>query len=388
MFILDPPYVSDFLLRTVLELGAPVLRNDTAAALLGQHPCLCEPGAFADKLRDAKCARLYCNSEDSYDWVADKLTFSPIAKRIARFKDKVAFRRLLEPLFPDFRYREVKLRQLAELDASELNFPLVIKPAVGFFSVGVHVVRAAEQWPRVVETLQKELAAARVRFSEQVVDCSRLIVEDRVSGEEFAIDAYVDSEGQAHILSIMAHRFASPQDVSDRIYYTSANLIRRWHGRFVELIDKIGSLAALRDFPLHLEVRVDQHGALLPIELNPQRFGGWCASDIAQHAFAINPYRCFIENSVPAWEQILKERAGRACAMVVADLPQTLDQSRIRAVDYDRFAAQFSKLLELRRIDYHKHPVFAFAFAELAEDELGQLDPLLHADLSDYATLA
>ena len=388
MFILDPPYVSDFLLSTIRELSLPVLRNETAASLLEGSPCLAAPSAFAEHLRQGgKQRRLYCNSENSYQWIVDNLEFSPIPEWIGLFKDKLAFRRLLEPLYPDFVYHPVTLSDLAQFDVSRLSLPVVIKPAVGFFSVGVHIVRSPAEWFRTINTLRQELALAGDRFPRQVLDGRQLIIEQCIAGDEFAVDAYFDDHGQAQLVNIMGHLFASQNDVNDRIYYSSASLVRRWRKPCCDLLQRIGDLASLTNFPVHLELRIDSADRLMPIELNPQRFGGWCASDIAHHAFGVNPYRCFLEGNIPQWDSIVRERDGRSCAMVVADLPKTLDRQCIRAVDYERFAAQFSHLLELRRIDYKKHPVFAFAFAELRGDSLEELQPLLQADLSEFVTL-
>jgi len=49
---------------------------------------------------------------------------------------------------------------------------------------------------------------------------------------------------------------------------------------------------------------------------------------------------------------------------------------------------RFSRPLELRRIEDPRHPVFAFLFVRVRDDELDQLDEILHVDLTKYVRLA
>jgi hypothetical protein len=69
---------------------------------------------------------------------------------------------------------------------------------------------------------------------------------------------------------------------------------------------------------------------------------------------------------------------------VVADLPTSVDLAAIAAVDYDRFAARFSRVLELRRVEFNRYPVFAFTFVEVPSDDISELTAILGADLREY----
>jgi hypothetical protein len=70
--------------------------------------------------------------------------------------------------------------------------------------------------------------------------------------------------------------------------------------------------------------------------------------------------------------------------MIVADLPSGIDLSAIESVDYERFAARFSRVVELRPTDFSRYPVFAFTFVEVPTDDLSELHSMLGADLSEY----
>lgn len=385
MFLLDDPYVSDFLRDTVVASGAPVLDTLMARQVLaGTGARLSSSGDFARRVTRTTGARLYSSSESSLKWVAEHLDGTGLPAKIERLKDKVRFRELLRDLYPDYVFREVRFDELARVDTATLPKPFVIKPALGFFSLGVHVVESDDAWPAVVATLGEEVAKIRSIYPDQVLNVDRFIIEDCIPGEEVAVDAYFDHDGQPVILNILAHCFAADDDVDDRVYVTSPAVMRRWHDPVLRFLERFGRLAGLTDFPLHTEVRMDASGRLLPIEANPLRFGGWCAVDTAHYAFGINPYLAYLENQRPDWDEIFASREGRFWAIVVAGLPSGLDRSTIRSVDYDRFADHFTRPLELRRIDYRRYPVFAFMIAEGTEGDFEEFDAILHSDLREF----
>jgi hypothetical protein len=68
---------------------------------------------------------------------------------------------------------------------------------------------------------------------------------------------------------------------------------------------------------------------------------------------------------------------------VVADLPADVDRQQVD-VDVERFAARFSRVLELRRVEDRRHPVFAFVFVEVERGREQELQDVLVADLREY----
>ena len=55
-----------------------------------------------------------------------------------------------------------------------------------------------------------------------------------------------------------------------------------------EYVAEIGKLKNIKLFPMHIEVRVTKTGDVVPIEINPMRFAGWCTTDVANYAWRIN----------------------------------------------------------------------------------------------------
>lgn len=384
MFILEEPYVSTLLADTVAELGLPVLDTPMARrALEGRDIALASSADFAAAAA-APGARVYSNSENAIGWIAENLAETDLPRRIALFKDKVAFRELVADLYLDYGFRGLTLAELRDFDPTTLRAPFVIKPAVGFFSMGVHVVDSPEAWFGVVDEIEREVAVFSATYPEQVLDFDRFIAEEVIDGEEFAVDAYFDAEGTPVLVNVLGHLFASADDVSDRVYHTSVDLIDRLGPPAMEFLAEVGRRAGLADFPMHAELRIDAAGNVAPIEINPMRFGGWCATDLAHFAYGVNPYRCYLRGECPDWDAIRAERAGRVTALIVADLPSSVSLPDIESVDYEAFAARFSHVLELRPTDFNRFPVFAFAFVDVPASDLSELHAVLGADLTPH----
>jgi hypothetical protein len=385
VFILEEPYVSDLLAATVAELGLPVLDTPIARRrLVGpQAVPLSTDDAFAAAAARPG-ARLYSNSENAIGWIAEHLAQGELPRRIELFKDKVAFRDLVADLYPDYRYFGLPLSALRAFDPSSLRAPFVVKPAVGFFSLGVHVVESPAAWPAAVAAIEREVKTLAAIYPDQVLGLDRFVVEEVIDGEEFAIDAYFDTDGSPVIVDIYAHLFVSAHDVSDRVYLTSAETVARLGPPAMEFLAEVGRRACLADFPVHVELRIDGAGRVAPIEVNPMRFGGWCATDLAYFAYGVNPYRCYLLGEHPDWARIAAETAGRTTALVVSDLPGSVDLAAIQSVDFERFAARFSNVLELRPTEFNRYPVFAFTFVDVPSDDLSELHAVLGADLREY----
>ena len=385
MFILEEPYVSDLLVSTVADLGLPVLDTPIARRRLAGTgaPALSADADFA-AAASRPGARLYSNSENAIGWIAENLGPTHLPRTIALFKDKVAFRDLVADLYPDYRYAGLGIAELRSFDPTTVRAPFVVKPAVGFFSMGVHVVESAEQWPEVVARIEGEVASFASIYPGQVLGLDRFVVEEVIEGEEFAVDAYFDSTGTPVLVNVYAHLFASACDVSDRVYLTNAETVERLGAPAMEFLTEVGRRSGARDFPVHAELRIDRAGNVAPIEINPMRFGGWCATDLAHFAYGVNPYRCYLRGECPDWPSIAEKTAGRTTAMVVADLPSSVELAAIGSVDYDGFAARFSNVIELRPTDFNRYPVFAFTFVGVPTGDLSELHAVLAADLREH----
>jgi hypothetical protein len=384
MFLLDEPYVSDFLIRTIRDQHFPLIRTPFAQKLLPDNSFkwVAEDEAIA-RLSSESAPQLYSNSENALGWIGQHLADSELAYQISVLKDKVKFRQLLQDLFPDFYFRELPLVEVQEVAAAELTFPLVIKPSVGFFSIGVHVLHREADW--LVFKDQLDPQKLQRMFPTTVLDTRTFILEALIPGEEFAIDYYYDEHGKVVLLNVLHHVFSSGTDTSDRVYTTSQDIVAQHRQRIEDFLSVVGDRLNLKNFPAHAEIRIDGAGRIMPIEINPLRFGGWCTTaDLLGVTLDFNIYACFARRQQPDWEQVFAGKAQQLFSIVVLDNRSGLAPDQIAGFDYDKLAQDFENPILIREFDIQQYPVFGFVFAETSPARANELQRILVSDLRRY----
>lgn len=384
MIILDEPYVSTFLQKTARDMGIPVLNCSNNRELISLTDLkTLNADEFINSAESKSSLLLYCNSENSFQWINRNLKHTGFPRAIELFKDKVMFRKLVKDIFPHFLFREVSYEQLPILDTSTIKKPFIIKPAIGFFSMGVHKVSEDHEWESIISLIQDEMDKVKGLYPIEVMNSSKFIIEEYIEGAEYALDAYFDSKGEPVILNILEHPFSSKGDVSDRIYFTSKKIIRKYLIAFRDVLTSIGKATGISNFPVHVEVRVDESGNVIPIEVNPMRFAGWCTTDLAYHAYGINVYEYYFQQKRPDWDQILRTDDNKLYCIVVGDIPGDINFKEIKGINYQAYSSNFSNLLEIRKIDYKQYPVFAFSFISV-ECNSNEVDRILRLDSRQY----
>ena len=380
MIILDKPYVSPEMKEYLGVWKHPVLRNETSISEnQGAGLNLVTPEEFIGGYEPGH--RIYTVSENSLDWIYRHVPDEELIRCIDLMKDKVKFREMMGDLYPDFFYREVGISALADVDFEELNLPFILKPSVGFFSVGVYTITSRKDWNLAVAEILENAREWGKSFPDKVVGNSTFILEEYIDGEEYAIDAYYDEAGKPVILNIMKHDFSSISDVSDRLYYTSKEIIEEKLTVFTDFLEEANRHIGARNFPMHAEVRVS--GArIMPIEFNPMRFAGWCCTDLAYFAFGLRTYVYYLKNEKPDWETLLAGKENKLFTLIVLDKPEGFRSGN--AFDYPKVCASFKKVLHLRRLDYEKQPVFGFLFTETDAADREELDRIMKSDLLEY----
>jgi len=385
MFFIDKPYVSDFLKRTLKENKIPVVETEISRSLGLHSGTILISEKKAIEMAQQDDVKIYTTSENAIGWIAEHLVSTNIPEKIGLFKDKVQFRKMTKPLYPDLYFKEVRIENLRDLQINDIPLPVIIKPSVGFFSMGVYKVSDVSEWDQTVEAIFTEIEQIKGLYPEKVLDTSSFIIEQCINGEEFAIDAYYNRGGDAVIVSIFRHTFSSDTDVSDRVYTTSKEIVEANLSEFTGFVQKIGDVSAVKNFPVHIELRREKDGSLLPIEVNPMRFGGWCTTaDMTFSAYGVNPYLCYYQEQRPDWPTALEGKEDKLFSLVVLDNSTGLAGDEIASFNYDKLLATFENPLELRRIDYTKYPVFGFLFVETAENNFAELKKILDSDLCEF----
>lgn len=386
MIILDKPYISEFLLDTLERNTFPVIINDVVTEYArGRNLNLISEKDAIQRFNGSGNPLLYTNSENSISWIENNLHNTSLPGKIRLFKNKVLFRDLIRDLFPGYFYKGVAVMELESLDVSGFPLPFIVKPAVGFFSLGVYKVEKAEDWMETVQTILKEIDLIKDLYPPEVLHTGEFIIEECINGDEFAIDCYFNNEGNPVVLNIMKHIFSSGTDVNDRVYVTSKAIIQNYLNPITNFLSEIGKRAGLQNFPAHVEVRIDENGIVAPIEVNPLRFGGWCSTpDLAWYAYGINLYEYLFSHKEPDWNSILKEKNGEVYSNIVLNNSTGIEGKNIQSFDYEKLLSDFEKPLELRKADYGKFPLFGFLFCETGEQNMQELDRILMSDLKEY----
>lgn len=384
MIILEKPFVSDFLIETISKNNYPVL--DTKFARSFKFNDCANFISENDAVLNYKTP-IYTNSENSYSWLIKNLPKTRITEKLNLFNDKVCFRNLIEKLYPDYYFEEIDIDELESFDIDGIPKPFIIKPAMGFFSLAVYKVSNKREWENTKKLIRDECESIKDLFPPDVLDVSRFIIEEYIEGSEFAFDAYYNSSGEPVILSILEHVFSSDSDVNDRAYLSSKEIINANLEPFTNFLTEIGNLVELKNFPLHVEVRKNKEGKIIPIEINPLRFGGFCTTaDFTYYTYGFNPYEYFFKQKAPNWNDILVAKDDNIYCLIVLDNSTGIDGKEINHFDYDKLLTQFTKPLHMRKMDIKQYPVFGFLFVETNKNDFKEIENILHSDLKEFIT--
>ena len=386
MILIDQPYISTFLLQTIKENNLKIVSTKAARAMISDESLNWIPENEAvEFIINNSGYPLYTNSENSISWVEKNLTSTKLPGQIHVFKNKIKFRELLKDTFPDYFFKGIKFEDLAQFSLQNIKFPFIIKPAVGFFSLGVHKVDNPEEWPQVLNKIIGDINEIKGFYPNEVVDTDYFILEDCIEGEEYAMDCYFNKEGEPVILSILHHRFSTGKDVNDRVYNTSQEIVENHLPKMQIFLNTLSELTNLRNFPFHVEVRIDKNGTIIPIEVNPMRFGGWCTTaDLSYFAFGFNSYLYFLNGTKPNWEELFKAGKNKIYSLILLDNNSGIPETKIADFNYDLLLSDFENPLELRKVDFNDYPFFGMVFVETTPGNEKELDQILTSDLRKY----
>lgn len=372
---LTSSYISPLLLATIEQNNIPV-HLEQRVKISPEYKLNLISQQDAISLFD-KTGRLYLNSEDSLSALESGSANESILKSIRFFKDKYLFKSCFKGE-RDF---------LVQLDRSELesfvppeNRHLLVKPAVGFHSLGIRDFTGRKQWKKVTGEIVGEIDDFADVFNQGVLSSARFIVEDYLKGVELAADAYFNHDGKPVISCIYEHPFRDEQDTRDLVYHTSIGLIKKYYDKIMGLLEKISQREKIRNFPLHLEVRVN-NSKVVPIEGNPLRFGGFGLADLPYHSFGINPYLMYFKNREPDWEKILNSEDENHYAFILGQRPDDFNPEK-HGIDHQKYKQTFTDIIDYRMIDPAKYKFFSVAYAK--SKTLEDLTSYLNMDFNAF----
>lgn len=380
MVILEEPYASPLLVEWLASSQHPVLDNDFARSLQASHP-LNLVGAKECARRLSSGERVYTSSENALSWICDNVDNADLVRVIELLKDKAALRKLLSPLNPDLHFKVLPRKALRDVAVEDLSLPVILKPAVGFCSMGVYAIERSDDWNRALADMEASESVWNERYPESVVDASDCIIESLIEGVEYAVDMYYDAEGKARVLNVLRHDFAGPEDTGDRMYVTSRDIVLRVAPLIEHWLDDANDYIGARNFPAHVEVRV-KDGAVVPIEFNPLRFAGLGGTDVAYLGWGLRTYAAYLQDEAVDFDSMTASAAGKVYSMSLLNPTPSADLRR--PFDYEAFEARFSNVLAFHHFDVNATGSYGFLFLETDASSAAELDFLLHSDLTEF----
>ena len=345
----------------------------------GHNLNLLDDKQFVEKYNQTN--QLYAVSENALVWLYAQLPESELVKKVKILKDKAAFRRICQQIYPDFYYKEMEMKALRSLNPDELPLPLVLKPSVGFLSVGVYIVRSKEEWQAALDDIDRNFAKQCAVFPETVVRSENFVLEQFIEGEEYAVDAYYEAEGRPNIINIFHHIFKNETDVSDRLYCMSKQIFEANYPAFNQFCIDLNGVLQLKNFPMHVEFRVDKNtGRAIPIEVNPLRFAGMCLNDLTRHTCHMLPVQAFFEGTHPDYATMWNGIENDVFSFVVLDKPYDTN----RALDFERIKRHFHGVLETRDIQNPAMSIWGFLFTQTTPEHKEELHEILFSSLEKF----
>lgn len=384
MIILDRPYVSDLLADTISKNKIPVIKlnevfipNESTINLKKVDDLLIE-------LEKGNSPILF-NSENGLNILSKYAPNHYLTTVTDILKNKVTFRKTLSRHYKDFFFTEVSLKELEELDPSALPYPIIVKPVIGYSSIGVHRIDKVEEYKETIKQLKFEMEVTSSEYPIEVINNQSFIIEKLIEGDEYAVDVYFTEDGEPVILNLFKRMFRHEKDMSDRIYYTSKQVINESLNKIQEFLRTISSFFALKSAPIHIEIRIDNDDQIVPIEVNPLRFAGIGTNELGVHAYGVNACEYFFKQEKPDWENIVNQMDDSIYSFCCAEIDASIDCKQVVSINHEAFKLNFGEILEYRPMKVNEGSTFAVIFHK--SPDLNENIRLLNLDLNQYITL-
>ncbi|PEJ31334.1 hypothetical protein CN689_16535 [Peribacillus butanolivorans] len=343
MIILNEPIVSPILLKVLEKQQIPVLEHGRWRNTLSSEKLNIQKDTeFFKSMEMGK--RILTNSENgitllghfqpnSHEYIWSKL-----------LKDKSQVRNLTKSLYPDFYFQEIDLSIISDMDKKQIPFPVVIKPNIGYSSVGVHKVKNEQDWDIAVSHLKDDLLHSDGLYDSTVVGSQTVLIEEWIQGEEYAIDGYFNQDGEPIILNAFKRLFKDDYDTSDRIYYTSKIAVNEIYDDALQFMKKVQTVLPLRNYPVHFEIR-KKGDRVIPIEINPLRFAGAGTTDLGYHAYGMNMYEHYFLGTKPDWNRIMEEMDDNIYSFFLAEVPLEINLEDVERINHIGLQNEFEHIL-------------------------------------------
>lgn len=372
LVLLHKSFISPVLLEAIKKNNWPVFAEDEIKKTLTEKEI---PVLSEEKLKEnfSNNPVIYFNAEDCLALIKKFHDNKKLKENINFFKDRFEFKKAIKENYPEHFISEIKKEDFDLFKVPE-GKELIIKPSVGFHSVGIKRFSSQNEWNQIKTEILQECKKYSEVFDENVLSDKKFLIEDYIKGDELVCDAYFNSEGKPVILGLYHHPFADDEDFRDLVYYTSTELVEKNFSKIKGFLELIASKREIKNFPVHLEVRI-RNGKVYPIEINPLRFGGFGLSDLPFYAFGINSFEYFFSDKKCDWNKIFAKGDKNFYAFVVGQTPANFNTEK-ELIDVKKYKETFNEILNYVPIDAAKYKFFSTTYTKSSKLE----------DLTKYLT--
>lgn len=164
------------------------------------------------------------------------------------------------------------------------------------------------------------------------------------------------------------------------IYYSSKETFNNIYPLAKSFFENLNNQFNVTDFPMHCEFKLVRN-KLVPIEINPMRFGGMGLGNLAYHSFNINPYQYFLEDKEPDWKQVFQNIDEDLHFVYFIAYNSFSKDKRNHYPNVEKLRSNFSIIKLEQLFDYQKQLAFGvFCLEETKEN----LNHLLKIDFDNY----
>jgi hypothetical protein len=357
--LLSDDYISPLLLNTLMREDIPALIR--GKRLKGELERF-YPGlkvlnkAEAMDIISKENNRLLMNSEDFLSCLIDNAPEPSKAERLKVLSDKRQFREMEREAYPDYFFMETESDRLKD---AKIKLPpgrsYIVKPSSGPRVIGAGVRTGVRM---LKDRSDLEQVAKSLTQDNMSLDPGSFLIEEYIRGDEFACDAYISPRGEPVVLGIYAHPLRDPEDFRDIVYFTSAGIMRKMLPRVSDFLRRLSNQTGLQGIPLHVEFRLKEN-RLMPIEVDPLRFGSFSIPDLVFFAFGLNPYKYYYNYLKPEWERIISQAGEEIYFRVLARMPK---EAEGKTPDHEEFADTVQDMVGYCKLDTNRYPAFSIAF--------------------------
>lgn len=330
-------------------------------------------------LRFSEQDKVCIASEAALELVVSRIDDPARKNAIEVLKNKYTFRKLLTTIYPNYQYQFIKLQDLGDLKVTQKS---VIKPVKGVFGTAVRTIDRDTDLTTLAVELQAELSKNVGLFSESVLSTSDFIVEQYLEGEEYAVDMFYNNVGVPCIVNICHHPIPRNRAYLHMIYYSSQAVFDDIYVRAKHFFTELNRVLGVTNIPMHGEFKFDGD-RLIPIEINPLRFGGMGLGNLVFHALGINPYAHFLNNAEPDWQTIWQARSVDIFTFFIAynGINSDLDNTQ---PNRKQLKQRFTEILLERTFDYQNQLVFGIYYLKETRQNISNL---LEIEFDDFFEL-